>query len=109
MTAKMASEGKKARRKERQQCRGIRPKEGGEEGKLEIRGSILDGWGLKPEPVAWFTMMEKTEDLCLKEEEEDDDNDEEEGENDGGIGIKFDLGGYNGGDGDNFLSPDAFQ
>lgn len=84
------------------------PKKEERKGKLEIRGLVLDGWGLKLEPVAWFTMMEKTEDPCLKEEEDNDDNDEEEGENDGGIGIKFDLVEYNGGDGDNFLLPDAF-
>lgn len=38
--------------------------------KLEISGSVLFGWGLEPEPIGKFTMMEQTED---KEDAGDDD------------------------------------
>lgn len=49
--------------------------------RIEVRGSVLDGWGLEPEPVSRFIMREKTEedDLDLLEEDEEDDDDEEDG------------------------------
>mmetsp|Transcript_35142 Transcript_35142/g.51606 ORF Transcript_35142/g.51606 Transcript_35142/m.51606 type:complete len:559 (+) Transcript_35142:56-1732(+) len=39
---------------------------------LEVKGSSFFGWGLEPEPIAMFTMIEKTE--TSMDEEEDDDN-----------------------------------
>lgn len=39
---------------------------------VEINGSVLDGWGLEPLPVARFTMIEETQ------EYDDDDDDEDE-------------------------------
>ena len=41
---------------------------------VEINGSVLDGWGLEPLPVARFTMIEETQEY----DEEDDDEDEAE-------------------------------
>ena len=40
---------------------------------VEINGSVLDGWGLEPLPVARFTMIEETQ-----EYDDDDDDDEDE-------------------------------
>ena len=42
---------------------------------VEINGSVLDGWGLEPLPVARFTMIEETQEY---DEEDDDDDDEAE-------------------------------
>ena len=41
---------------------------------VEINGSVLDGWGLEPLPVARFTMIEETQ------EYDDDDDDDDEAE-----------------------------
>lgn len=41
---------------------------------VEINGSVLDGWGLEPLPVARFTMIEETQEY----DEEEDDEDEAE-------------------------------
>ena len=46
------------------------------ERKLEIRGSVMFGWGLEPEPVGKFTMIEQTEIL-----DDDDDYDENDSDN----------------------------
>jgi len=43
--------------------------------RLEVSGSVLDGWGLEPIPVARFILKEVTNEV---EEEEDDEDDEEE-------------------------------
>jgi len=47
-----------------------------EESRIEVRGSVLDGWGLEPEPVAKFIMREITE-AELYEDEDEDDEDED--------------------------------
>jgi len=75
---------------------------------IEVKGSVLDGWGLEPLPVARFTMVEKTE------EDEYDDEDEDEEDDDGGlIQDKLDRDfGVNKQDddiADPYSSPDAFQ
>jgi len=46
----------------------------GEPKTVEINGSVLDGWGLEPLPVARFTMIEETQ------EYDDDDDDDDEAE-----------------------------
>jgi len=48
--------------------------------RLEVRGSVMFGWGLEPLPVARFIMRESTqqeEEMTALEEEEDDDDDDE--------------------------------
>ena len=72
---------------------------------VEVNGSVLDGLGLEPIPVARFTMIEITED-SLDEEDDESDNDEEEGT---GSSIFFtDTSGDDTED-DIFSSPDSFQ
>ena len=69
---------------------------------VEINGSVLDGWGLEPLPVARFTMIEETQ------EYDDDDDDDDEAEL-----FRQSLENYNvdvGDDVDPFSSlGDAFQ
>eukprot|EP00567_Pseudictyota_dubia_P017132 CAMPEP_0197438788 /NCGR_PEP_ID=MMETSP1175-20131217/5684_1 /TAXON_ID=1003142 /ORGANISM="Triceratium dubium, Strain CCMP147" /LENGTH=545 /DNA_ID=CAMNT_0042968585 /DNA_START=236 /DNA_END=1873 /DNA_ORIENTATION=- len=79
---------------------------------VEINGSVLDGWGLEPTTVAWFTMIEKTEDMF--EEDQDDDDEEEDFDTD----LYFlerstsdaDSSSEDSDEEDDFFSsPDAFQ
>lgn len=51
------------------------PKSEEEEAKhVEMNGAVLDGLGLEPTTVAWFTMIEKTEGLMDDDDEDDDDD-----------------------------------
>ena len=54
--------------------------------RLEVKGSVMLGWGLEPQPVARFIMREAREaDIVLSEDdEEEDDDDNDEDNNDGG-------------------------
>jgi len=46
---------------------------------LEIRGTVLFGWGLEPEPIGRFAMVEQTEmDLDDLDDEEDGEVDEDD-------------------------------
>mmetsp|Transcript_2078 Transcript_2078/g.2935 ORF Transcript_2078/g.2935 Transcript_2078/m.2935 type:complete len:494 (+) Transcript_2078:75-1556(+) len=45
--------------------------------KIEINGSVMQGWGLEPCSVARFTMVEKTEDEVDDDDDDDDDDDED--------------------------------
>ena len=44
--------------------------------KIEIKGAVLVGWGLEPEPVGRFKMIEIDDDLDEEEEDEEDEYDE---------------------------------
>jgi len=61
--------------------------------RLQVKGSVILGVGLEPQPVARFIMREEIEDNNEDEEEEDDDDEEEElkfkmpNENDGKIDL----------------------
>lgn len=50
--------------------------------KIEINGSVMDGWGLEPCSVARFTMVEVTED-SHDDDDDDDDNDDDDDDDDG--------------------------
>lgn len=83
--------------------------EEGEARSVEVNGSVLDGWGLEPTTVAWFTMIEKTD--FMEDDEEDIDDDDDFGSDGGGSGNYFmdSSSADDDGDGDIFSSPDAFQ
>jgi hypothetical protein len=49
--------------------------------RIEINGSVMDGWGLEPCSVASFTMVEVTEDFSEYDDDDDDDDDEEDENN----------------------------
>lgn len=52
-----------------------KPKEddAGKPGRLEVKGSVMFGWGLEPMPVARFIMREMQEDEAILEDEEEED------------------------------------
>mmetsp|Transcript_22575 Transcript_22575/g.48892 ORF Transcript_22575/g.48892 Transcript_22575/m.48892 type:complete len:494 (+) Transcript_22575:541-2022(+) len=82
---------------------------------VEINGSVLDGWGLEPLPVARFTMIEETQEYDDEEEDDMDDDDEEEMFRQS-LENYADFGGNGGRNGDGtdddedpFSSADAFQ
>jgi hypothetical protein len=45
--------------------------------RLEIKGTIFVGWGLEPEPVGRFTMVEKINDVDNNDDDEDGDGDDD--------------------------------
>jgi hypothetical protein len=49
-------------------------------GRLEVKGSVMIGWGLEPLPVALFIMREVTELDVLDYDEDDDDDDDDDDE-----------------------------
>ena len=53
-------------------------KDPGDPKTVEINGSVLDGWGLEPIPVARFTMIEETQEYDEGEDEDEDEDDEAE-------------------------------
>ena len=83
---------------------------------VEINGSVLDGWGLEPLPVARFTMIEETQEY--DDDDDDDDDDESElfrqslenyadfGDENGRNSLDFDD---TNDEDDPFSSMDAFQ
>lgn len=46
--------------------------------RIEVKGSVLDGYGLEPLPVASFIMRESTEEELYDDEEEDEEEDVDE-------------------------------
>ncbi len=44
--------------------------------KIEIKGAVLVGWGLEPEPIGRFKMIEIEDELVEEEEDEEDEYDE---------------------------------
>jgi hypothetical protein len=50
--------------------------------RLEVKGSVIMGWGLEPMPVALFIMREVTELDALDYDDEDDDDDDEDDDDD---------------------------
>uniref|UniRef100_A0A7S4RKB1 Uncharacterized protein n=1 Tax=Ditylum brightwellii TaxID=49249 RepID=A0A7S4RKB1_9STRA len=80
----------------------------GKKGLIEVKGSVLDGWGLEPLPVARFTMIEKTD------EREEDYDDEDDDDDDGGLiqdklDRNFQMNDEDNDTNDSYSSPDAFQ
>eukprot|EP00978_Attheya_sp_CCMP212_P016974 scaffold44896_cov53-Attheya_sp.AAC.2 len=73
--------------------------------KIEIHGSVLDGWGLEPEPEARFVMKERTDDDDEEDEEDDDDDDDYTRI----LNWKDDGDDQGPGTNDLFSSPDSFQ
>jgi len=65
-----------------------------EEGRLEVKGSVLVGWGLEPLPVARFIMRETTrqydDEAAL--DDNDDDEDEDEDDDDDKMDLAVDVG-----------------
>jgi hypothetical protein len=58
--------------------------------RLEVKGSVIMGWGLEPMPVALFIMREVTElDALDYDEDDDDDEDEDEEEDDRRDGVDW--------------------
>jgi hypothetical protein len=61
--------------------------------RLEVKGSVIMGWGLEPMPVALFIMREVTEldalDYDDDDDEDDDDEDDDEKEDDRQDGIDW--------------------
>jgi hypothetical protein len=75
--------------------------------KIEIHGSVLDGWGLEPFPEARFIMQERTVDDDEEDEEEDDDDDDDDYNRI--LNWKDDGDDQGPGTNDLFSSPDSFQ
>ena len=78
--------------------------------RLEVKGSVMDGWGLEPLPVARFIMRESSNELDMLEEDDDDDDEEEDDEE----AISEDIGKLDAGLGDDGIDwssddNDAFQ
>lgn len=79
---------------------------------VEINGSVLDGWGLEPLPVARFTMIEETQEYDDDDDDMDDDDEEEMFRQSLENYADFGDGGRDGDDdeeGDPYSSMDAFQ
>jgi hypothetical protein len=50
--------------------------------RLYVKGSVIVGWGLEPQPIARFIMREAVDDAEFFDEYEDDEEDDEEEDND---------------------------
>lgn len=74
--------------------------------RLEVTGSVLDGWGLEPMPVACFIMRETSSELHIVDEDDDEEEDDDALSADI---ANLEAGLRNDDNGSDWLSDDSFQ